>query len=663
MAEFIGRQIGDFRIEERIGEGAMATVYRAYQASVNRYVALKLIRLDENQGHGDEFRQRFAREAEMIARLEHIHILPVYSYGIQDNVAYLAMRWLRGGTLSDLMRQGLSPLEQVGRLFEQIASGLGYAHSQGVIHRDLKPSNIMLDDAGNAYLTDFGLAKLVEGSADLTKSGNIVGTPAYMSPEQLRDEPLDRRTDVYSLGVILYQMVTGRLPFDVASSDIISVIYQHLEKPPPPPRAIDPNIPPEVEAIILRALSKNREDRFESAEEMAEALNAALGRGSTASRPALRAQPRRSNRWRSIMTGAAILALLVGLALVTQQAQTEVAVGMTETALRWTPTPTPTPTALPDATVLVGEKGTADDAIPSQAEIAAAQQRLGDDGFIAFITCTQDSEWHSTQAREMRDLAMSYGLRLTVYDSQADSYRQLTLIERARAEGAAAMILCPLDTELLVPSLTSIQEAHFPLVIAASGLPGYVGVRVEGDEHLMGLKPGQAAGQVIAEEWSGQANVIILDYPSLPALVTRANGLEEGLLEYAPNAHIIGRYLGATRENARASVQQLIEDGVDFNVILSINDAGSFGAIDALAAAGMAPDSVMIFSVDAEELARQYIRDGYYMRGTVALDRKSFSDAMVNSMVRLLAGATMPEVILVPPGDVLTHETLVASEG
>src|SRR5262249_8517222 len=150
------------KIEERLGQGAMAVVYKAFQASINRHVALKVIRLDEGQGQTEEFRRRFAREAEGIARLEHIHILPIYAYGINQEMAYLAMRWLRGGSLSELLRRDGVSLERAADLFKQIASGLSYAHSRGIIHRDLKPSNIMLDDAGNAYLTDFGLAKLVE---------------------------------------------------------------------------------------------------------------------------------------------------------------------------------------------------------------------------------------------------------------------------------------------------------------------------------------------------------------------------------------------------------------------------------------------------------------------------------------------------------------------
>jgi ribose transport system substrate-binding protein len=177
----------------------------------------------------------------------------------------------------------------------------------------------------------------------------------------------------------------------------------------------------------------------------------------------------------------------------------------------------------------------------------------------------------------------------------------------------------------------------------------------------MGLRPGQAAGRAITEELNGEANVVILDYPDLPFLVTRADGLEDGVLEFAPDANIVGRFLGATRENGEASIRQLLEDGVDIDVIVSINDAGSFGAIEALEAANISPNSVMIFSVDAEALAQQYIRDGYFMRGSIALEREAISDALLNTVVRLLAGATMPEAVLVPPGQVVTREMLLAS--
>lgn len=677
----IGKKIDDFLIEERLGQGAMAVVYKAFQSSINRHVALKVIRLDEGQGQQEEFRKRFAREAEVIARLEHIHILPIYAYGINEEMAYLAMRWLRGGSLSELMRRDGVSIDRAADLFKQIAAGLSYAHSKGVIHRDLKPSNIMLDDAGNAYLTDFGLAKLAEGSGELTKSGTIVGTPAYMSPEQLRGDPLDHRSDIYSLGVILYNMMAGRLPFDTSSSDLVSIIYQHLEKPPTPPSEFNPDVPPEVETVILKALQKDRDDRYNTADEMARALNLALGRpGSSDSLSAIPV-PRFSTQTRPVarankkppytFIGSIIALLAIGLvallvinntnannqAIASQTAEAGTAValaGATETAIAtaWTPTP------LPVATVEAGKRSPASEAVPTEQEIADASARLTSSGFIAYISCNQSSEFHAAQAREMSDLASRYGVRFRVYDGDNDAYRQITLIERARTEGAKAIIICPLKADLLAGSLESAQEAGLPLVFNASDIPSYGGVLVGGDNYLLGLEPGRYAGKLITEEMGGKANVVILDYPDLDYIVSRANGLQDGVLEFAPEVHIVGRYTGATQELGQASIKQLIDDGVAFDVILSINDAGSYGAIAAMEEAGISPDEVAVISIDAEALAQQYIRDGHFIRASVQSAREETAQTLLNAAIKLLAGSTVPELFQVPPGEIVTKEVL-----
>jgi serine/threonine protein kinase/DNA-binding LacI/PurR family transcriptional regulator len=682
----IGKKIDDFMIEERLGQGAMAVVYKAFQSSINRHVALKVIRLDEGQGQQEEFRRRFAREAEVIARLEHIHILPIYAYGINEEMAYLAMRWLRGGSLSELMRREGVSLDRAADVFKQVASGLSYAHSKGIIHRDLKPSNIMLDDAGNAYLTDFGLAKLTESSGEITKSGTIVGTPAYMSPEQLRGDPLDHRTDIYSLGVILYNMVAGRLPFDTSSSDLVSIIYQHLEKPPTPPSEFNPDCPPQVEEVIMTALQKDRDQRYSSADEMARALNMALGRpgssdslsipiprfSSTQTRPL--SPGRKPGSQRGWLIGAAAAALvLVALAagaLIVQnistnnqlaQAQTleagaltaeAASLNLTETAALASPTP------IPEATVELDKRSPASDVVPSASEITQTKLRLGEKGFIAYLACTQDTEFHAGLAREISDLANKYGLRFRIYDGETDAYRQITLMERARSEGASALIICPLDAKLLSGSLTSAESAGLPMVFFADDIPNYGGVLVGGDNYLLGLEPGRFAGKIIADEKGGKANVIVLDYPDRADIVARANGLVDGILEFAPEATIVGRYKGGTREFGKESVSQLIKDGVEFDIIVSINDAGSFGAIEAMTEAGIEPDQVIISSIDAEALAQQYIRDGYFIRGSVQSSRVETSHALLNSAVKLLAGATVPEYVLVPPGEIVTKDTL-----
>ncbi|MCC6801877.1 MAG: protein kinase [Anaerolineae bacterium] len=653
--QLVGKQVDAFTVQERIGKGGMATVYRAYQPSINRSVALKIISLDPNVGERDEFRSRFALEAQTIASLEHIHILPIYDYGIVNNeIAYIAMRMLRGGTLADMIASGPLELERTADIFTQVARGLNYAHSKGVIHRDLKPSNIMFDSEGNAYLTDFGLAKMVENSVHITKSGNIVGTPAYMSPEQLRGDPIDYRSDIYSMGCILYHLLVGHPPFEASDTNVVSVIYQHLEKDPEPPSTHNPSIPPGVEQVVLRALNKDPNERFETAEAMADALNEAMGRRvSTSSYPAVHSDSKpsvpsaiaRARNQRRMYMGIGIAAILLVILLIALALMRDVG------TLRVTP-----PTVLKDQTAVAADSQPTDD------EIARAQARMGDAGFIAFVACNQSSQFHAAQAREVADFANHYSLRTRVYDSNNDKATEISQIERARTDGAVGLIVCPLDIEILSDTLRSVQQAGIPLVLMSSEVETFGGVLIAGDDFLMGLEAGRAAGEIIRDERGGHADVIILDYPDLKYLVTRADGLEAGVLETAPDVSIVGRYVGGTTDNGRQSVSDLIADGIHFDVILSINDAGAYGAIAAMEAADFDPESVIISSVDAESVARDYIRGGHFMRASVDVGRALFSQTAINTMVKLLAGATVPEIYLVPPGSVVTRETLTTRQ-
>lgn len=648
----IGRKVKDFEIVERIGQGGMAVVYRAHQTSVNRDVALKII----DVSHADDpnaFRQRFAQEAKLVASLEHIHILPVYDYGILDDRAFLAMRYLRGGSIQELLYDGGLPIEHAADLFKQFASGLTYAHRKGVIHRDLKPSNVMLDDAGNAYLTDFGLAKIAGDSLEITRDKNIVGTPSYMSPEQLRGEKLTPRSDIYSLGVVLFRILTCQLPYESTSTEVVSIIYQILEKDPVRPSLVRSDIPQSVEQVILKALSKKPQDRYDTPDAMAKALNYALGRGSSSDYPVV---PRPSStsisiqlpssaevkryRWPFTAILLTIAVVIIGLVIYFGDEEKEV-----------------NSSTLTAPTVLVGESALSSEIIPTELEIQRAQRYLGD-SFIGYMACNQDSEYHATYAREVRDLATRYGLALRIYDGKSDPYEQTLTIERARADGAIALIVCPLDEKLLDPVLTSAKEDGIRLVIGHNEVDSYGGVKLGGDNYLLGYNPGLYAGEIVRDELDGKANVLVLDFPDLVDIVVRATGMEEGLLENAPDAQIVGHYKGGTREFAQESIAQAIADGVEFDVILSINDAGTFGAINALEAAGIPDDAVMIFSVDAETLAREYIQEGHYIRASVETGRRESAEASVNAMVKLLAGATIPEIIRTEPGQLITQDTV-----
>ncbi|MBN1967040.1 MAG: serine/threonine protein kinase, partial [Anaerolineae bacterium] len=272
----IGTRLGSFLIVEEIGRGGMATVYRAVQEQVGRDVAVKVIHraiaLDATAV------ERFQREAQLIARLEHPHILPIYDYNPTTDPPYIAMRYLPTGTLKDILDRGQIPHAEVVFLFRQIAAALDYAHRQGVVHRDIKPSNILVDGDGNAFLTDFGVARMVESTQGLTASGAAVGTPGYMAPEQGLGVQVDGRADVYSLGVMLFEMLTGQPPYDAETP--MAVILRHINEPIPSAHAVNPDLPAEIDDVIGRAMAKEPEGRYQTATEMVRDLARVIGEGS-----------------------------------------------------------------------------------------------------------------------------------------------------------------------------------------------------------------------------------------------------------------------------------------------------------------------------------------------------------------------------------------------
>lgn len=271
----IGTIVGGYQIVEELGQGGMATVYRAHQLSMNRDVALKVLpRQLMNQSNSLD---RFQQEVKIVARLEHRAIVPVHDYGEHDGLPYIVMRCMDGGSVDLLLANGPIAPERTLAILRQIAPALDYAHQQGVLHRDLKPSNILLDANGDAYLTDFGIARIVgENPKPLTTTG-VVGTPSYMSPEQAQGHPLDGRSDVYALGVVLFEMLTGVRPFEGETP--YSVAVKHVTEPPPSACAINPRLPRTVEQVLNRALEKHRELRYRTAGELADALQAALSAG------------------------------------------------------------------------------------------------------------------------------------------------------------------------------------------------------------------------------------------------------------------------------------------------------------------------------------------------------------------------------------------------
>lgn len=272
MEDLIGRQFGPYQIVAALGEGGMAAVYRAYQPGTERYVALKV--LPRHFADDPEFTARFQREARILAQLQHPHILPVFDYGQAEGYSYIVMPFVPGGTLTESMQGQPLPLPRIRQVISQVGDALNYAHGRGLIHRDVKPSNVLIDESGNCLLTDFGLARMAEASVKLTAAGTIMGTPAYMSPEQGAGSGVDARSDIYSLGIILYEMATGRVPYRAETP--VAVVFMHVSGPLPLPRSLNPDLPEAVERVILKALARNPDERYQTAEDLVAALKRAI---------------------------------------------------------------------------------------------------------------------------------------------------------------------------------------------------------------------------------------------------------------------------------------------------------------------------------------------------------------------------------------------------
>ena len=283
--DLTGATLGKYRLIEKLGQGGMAQVYKAYQPDLDRYVAVKI--LHPHLTGDEEFAARFRREARAIAALEHPHSVRVYDFDTDHDLAFIVMEYLTGAGLKARLRD-LScrdehmDLPEVGRIIGALADALDYAHARGVIHRDIKPSNVLITTNGRPVLTDFGIAKMIDATI-ITGSSGTLGTPAYMSPEQGKGEPGDARSDIYALGVMLYQLCTNHLPFDADTP--YAIILKHLTSPLLPPRSLRPNLPEAVERVILKTLAKDPNDRYQTAGEMGCALRAAIEPGARIAAP------------------------------------------------------------------------------------------------------------------------------------------------------------------------------------------------------------------------------------------------------------------------------------------------------------------------------------------------------------------------------------------
>ncbi|MFC1959397.1 protein kinase [Chloroflexota bacterium] len=273
MSFSIGETVGRYRITSQLGQGGMATVYEAYDANLDRYVAIKVM----HQAFKEDptFLARFQREAQIIARLKHPHIVSIHEFEEHEGQPYLVMEFVKGETLKARLNKQTLTLEETVKTLNAVGEALTYAHEEGVLHRDIKPSNILLDQNGTPYLTDFGLARMVQAGESTLSKDMLLGTPQYISPEQaqgIRD--LGPETDIYSLGIVLYLLVVGRVPYSADTP--YAIVHDHIYTPLPMPSENNPSVTPEVERVLLKSLAKEPGDRFHSAKELASAFEEAV---------------------------------------------------------------------------------------------------------------------------------------------------------------------------------------------------------------------------------------------------------------------------------------------------------------------------------------------------------------------------------------------------
>ncbi len=370
----VGQTLGQYELRELLGAGGMGAVYRGYQANLRREVAVKV--LPGLLAKDSDYIKRFNREAEISASLEHTHIVPIHDYGMQRNISYVVMRLLTGGSLADRLRESaedgrpLPSMAEISALLAQLASALDYAHDRGVVHRDIKPGNVMFDNQGNAYVVDFGIARLVNEATSLTGTGMVIGTMSYLAPELWSGQPASAASDQYALAVMVYEMLTGRRPFDATTP--VHMMHKHLNELPTPPQAYRSDAPKAVALVLDRALAKDPTQRFSTITAFAQAFDSAIAgapqettgllprmqkarrSGNTPLSPPSYAPPPRPSRRNPILIGTFMTLLIIAVlalaaTMFTQQANINAT--LTAMAIVAAPSMTATPTQPPSDTL------------------------------------------------------------------------------------------------------------------------------------------------------------------------------------------------------------------------------------------------------------------------------------------------------------------------
>lgn len=655
-----GQRIGDFELIERIGRGGMAVVYRARQVSMQRVLALKIVDLDVNNENYAEFSHRFDREASIIAGLEHLHIVPIYGYGMIDNrYAYMAMRLVTGGTLADEMDKQPFSVSGASELFLPVARALGHAHMHGIIHRDIKPANVLLDEEKNPILSDFGLATFSQFVTRITQSNMLVGTPAYVSPELVQGRPATPRSDVYSMGVLLYHMLAGRPPFEITGNNVMSLLNAHVNQPPPPLADFNPQVPLALESVVLRALSKDPEDRYSTADQMANELQEALGISpETSAVPGLRQSVQSkdiASRFdhskqqptpvKSPETGGLSLRQLsYGLMAVLVWLVATLLILFTRPPL-----------------IMEDNIGTSETVSLAPFDIFRArvkQQITG--GYIAVLLCSGRAQTQRNILEDMQDMSQRDGLDLRVLDGESDEDLQVTLLQQAIDDGAGAFIICALDTDKLTPLLDTIVARRQPLTFMS--VTSYQdGAQLDAQNYTIGYQIGLSAALYMNRTLGGSGDVLAVYPQDYPAGVLRMAGARDALAEYAPTVRWLGESDALNRESASSGIQSYLEQADSPpDVILTSMDILAYGLVEGLEASDVQPEQTAIFSVNAEDAIIPYIRDGRFVRGSLSLDHSEGARLLYISTIQQMAGAPTPHYVQYGPNILVTRDTLRA---
>ena len=663
LERLIGHTLGQYRIVEQIGEGGMATVFKAYQPALDRYVAVKV--LPPFYADQPGFNERFVREARAIARLNHPNILPVYDFGQEQGYSFIVMRYVEDArTLREVMQHRLDPATAV-KLISQVAAALDHAHARQIIHRDVKPSNVLMDGDW-ALLSDFGLARMVESSSQLTGTGVGIGTPAYMSPEQGQALPVDHRTDIYALGIILFEMLTGQIPHHAETP--FAIILKRLNEPLPLPRSLNPAIPEAVERVILKALAREPGDRFESAGALVEALRhavadlpvevtptpAVIKSGVTSLKavntPAIASPPAPVGE-ETVMSGAAarpkrrvtlplmgaVLALLL-LAVIGsvvlynysggQSSPTLAAVAIppstpptpttspTLIAAAIPPSPTPTATPMPPTPTNTPIPPTATAAAPAAQQPAAekpaapAAKKEYKDLTVCYPQLGAESDWRTANSASLKETAQKLGVKLIFSDAQQKQENQISAMRACIQQKVDVIALPPVVEDGWDAALTEAKDAGIPVIIvdrSVSADKSLYAAHIGSDMVLEGQRSADEMNKLLPD---GGKIVELSGTTGSGAAVGRAKGFRDKLNK---NIEIIDSQTGNfTTEEGKPVMEAFLKKYAgQIQGAFIHNDNMAIGAVEAMKAAGVKPDDIKVVSIDGSRGGFQLMIDGW----------------------------------------------------